>query len=119
VDKVLLHNLVETTETDIIIGTETWRNNSIHSSEIIPTDQYNIFRNDREGSKNNLQFTGWHVTPLGRIIFQVNQSVILFLNAVQQIPIWNIPAYYRILWEIEIVNSLKNYKFDWPQTVHK
>lgn len=27
--------------------------------------------------------------------------------------------YYRILWEIEIVNSLKNYKFDWPQTVHK
>ena len=49
--KALLHNLVETTESDIIIGTETWCNNSIHSSEIIPTDQYNIFRNDREGSK--------------------------------------------------------------------
>jgi hypothetical protein len=47
---------------------------------------------------NNLQFTGWHVTPLGRIIFQVNQSVILFLNAVQQIPIWNIPATFAVKW---------------------
>jgi hypothetical protein len=112
--KVLLHNLVETTETDIIIGTETWRNNSIHSSEIIPTDQYNIFRNDREGSKGGghgvlmavhnriLIPTTYNsqadMSPHLDALYSKSTSLILFLNAVQQIPIWNIPATFAVKW---------------------
>ena len=49
--KVALQNILETTETDVLIGTETWLNNSIYSSEIIPTDQFDVYRNDRDKGK--------------------------------------------------------------------
>ena len=75
--KALLHNLVETTETNIIIGTETWLNNSIHSSEVIPTDQYNIFRNDREGSKGGGVLIAVHNTELIAVKIHHNQRSII------------------------------------------
>ena len=72
--KALLHNLVESTETDIIIGTETWLNNSIHSSGIIPTDQYNIFRNDREGSKGGGVLIAVHNSIICSELFKNNNT---------------------------------------------
>jgi hypothetical protein len=49
--KVALQNLLETTEADVLIGTETWLNDSIYSSEIIPTGQFDVYRNDRDKGK--------------------------------------------------------------------
>lgn len=39
-------NLIETTKPDVIIGTETWLDGSIASSEILPS-HYKVFRRDR------------------------------------------------------------------------
>ena len=47
---VELENLIQSVDVDIIIGTESWLNSSIKSSEIFPSNM-NIFRKDREGSK--------------------------------------------------------------------
>ena len=79
--KALLHNLVETTETDIIIGTETWLNNSIHSSEIIPTDQYNIFRNDREGSKGGGVLIVVHNSIICSELFKSNNTELIAVKS--------------------------------------
>ena len=49
--KVALQNILETTEADVLIGAETWLNDSIYSSEIIPTDQFHVYRNDRDKGK--------------------------------------------------------------------
>ena len=38
--------VLESTSPDIIIGTETWTNNTMHSSELYP-DNYTIYRRDR------------------------------------------------------------------------
>ena len=38
--------LLESTSPDIIIGTETWTNNTMHSSEFYP-DNYTIYRRNR------------------------------------------------------------------------
>ena len=42
-----LGNLIESTDPSIIIGTETWLNDRIHSSEIF-TPSYDVYRNDRK-----------------------------------------------------------------------
>ena len=47
---VELENLIQSVDVDIIIGTESWLNSSIKSSEIFPSNM-NILRKDREGSK--------------------------------------------------------------------
>ena len=39
-------NLLSTTEPDIVIGSETWLNPDIHSSELFPAT-YNVYRKDR------------------------------------------------------------------------
>ena len=49
--KVDLQNLLETTEANVLIGTETWLNDSIYSTEIIPTGQFDVYRNDRDKGK--------------------------------------------------------------------
>ena len=44
-----LWNLVDTSDPDIIFGTETWLNNNITSSEIFPSDMnYYVVRKERE-----------------------------------------------------------------------
>lgn len=45
--------LVENSEPDIIVGTETWLNNNIFSAELLPST-YNIYRRDREDSHGGL-----------------------------------------------------------------
>lgn len=45
--------LVENSEPDIIVGTETWLNNNIFSAELLPST-YNIFRRDRADSYGGL-----------------------------------------------------------------
>lgn len=42
-----LKNLIESAQSDINIGTETWLNASITDSEIFPSN-YNVYRKDRE-----------------------------------------------------------------------
>jgi len=39
-------NIIDSYNPDIIIGTETWLNDSVHNSEIFPPN-YNIYRRDR------------------------------------------------------------------------
>lgn len=57
-----LEALIDSTNPDIIIGTETWLNADVHSSEIFPAG-YNVIRKDRQdrygggvliATKNNL-----------------------------------------------------------------
>ena len=45
--KAELLNIIDSYNPTIILGTETWLNNSIHSSEIFPPS-YNIYRKDRK-----------------------------------------------------------------------
>jgi len=42
-----LYNLLDSTKSDIIFGTETWLDPSIKDSQIYPPG-YNIFRNERD-----------------------------------------------------------------------
>ena len=39
--------LLDTTKPDVIIGTETWLDSSISSSEYFPASRYNVYRRDR------------------------------------------------------------------------
>ena len=39
-------NIIDSYNPEIIIGTETWLNDSVHNSEIFPPN-YNIYRRDR------------------------------------------------------------------------
>ena len=46
-----LEAIIDTTKPDIIIGTETWLDSNIHSSEIIPNYLgFNVHRRDRKGA---------------------------------------------------------------------
>ena len=47
--KVELDNLIHSTNADIVLGTESWLNSSIRSSEIFPANM-NVFRRDKLGS---------------------------------------------------------------------
>lgn len=44
-----LGNIVESTQPDIVIGTESWLHKDIQSSEVFPND-HNCFRKDRKDS---------------------------------------------------------------------
>ena len=45
--KTELDLLLDTTKPDVIIGTETWLDSSISSSEYFPASRYNVYRRDR------------------------------------------------------------------------
>lgn len=45
--KLELQEIIDSAKPDIIIGTETWLDKSIATSEILPTNLYNVYRNDR------------------------------------------------------------------------
>ncbi|XP_061174900.1 uncharacterized protein LOC133184046 [Saccostrea echinata] len=45
--------LIDNSEPDIIVGTETWLNDNIFSAELIPTT-YNVFRRDRADSHGGI-----------------------------------------------------------------
>ena len=47
--KELLLNLIDSSDPDVIIGTESWLNPNIYSSEYFPIG-YNVYRKDREDS---------------------------------------------------------------------
>ena len=47
--KAELLNIIDSYNPNIIIGTETWLTESIHSSEIFPSS-YNVYRKDRKGT---------------------------------------------------------------------
>ena len=53
--QALFNNMIENTKPDIIIGTETWLDNSIPSSEIFP-DNFTVFRKDRQHIIDRNQF---------------------------------------------------------------
>ena len=42
-----LAHLIESTNPDIIIGTESWLNSDISNNSVFPTDKYNVIRRDR------------------------------------------------------------------------
>jgi hypothetical protein len=77
-----------------IIGTETWLNNSIHSSEVIPTDQYNIFRNDREGSKGGGVLIAVHNSIICSELFKSNNTELIAVKIHNQRSII-LSAFYR------------------------
>ena len=41
-------NLLNYTKPDVVCGTESWLNKDIKSSEIFPTNDYQVFRKDRD-----------------------------------------------------------------------
>ena len=45
-----LEALIDTAQPDIVIGTESWLDVTIPSTEHLPTDRFNVFRNDRNGN---------------------------------------------------------------------
>ena len=67
-------NLITSTDTDVIIGTETWLNDSIYSSEVIPTDQFNVYRNDRVNSKGGGALVVVRKTLVSSEIFKGNNN---------------------------------------------
>ena len=46
-------NLIDSTHPDIVIGTESWLHSGIHSSECLPTNQYEVLRRDRGGDDHH------------------------------------------------------------------
>lgn len=72
--KVELLDLLTSSETDIIIGTETWLNNTIYSSEIIPTGQYDEYRNDRDKSRGGGVLIAVRKTLISSEIFKSNDT---------------------------------------------
>jgi hypothetical protein len=61
----------------LIIGTETWLNNTIYSSEIIPTDQYDVYRNDRDNSRGGRVLIAVRKTLISSEIFKSNDTELL------------------------------------------
>ena len=45
-----LEALIDTAQPDIVIGTESWLDETIPSTEHLPTDRFNVFRNDRNSN---------------------------------------------------------------------
>jgi hypothetical protein len=69
--------LNDSTDTDVIIGTETWLNDSIYSSEVIPTDQFDVYRNDRVNSKGGGVLVAVRKTLVSSKIFKSNNNELL------------------------------------------
>jgi hypothetical protein len=69
--------LNDSTDTDVIIGTETWLNDSIYSSEVIPTDQFDVYRNDRVNSKGGGVLVAVRKTLVSSEIFKSNNNELL------------------------------------------
>ena len=61
--KAEISNLLDSTKPDIVIGTESWLHKDIYSSEIFP-DNYEVFRNDRQGKHGHQQGGGVFILVL-------------------------------------------------------
>jgi hypothetical protein len=48
-----LQEIIDSAKPDIIIGTETWLDNTIPSTEFFPTHMFNVFRKDRPPNNKN------------------------------------------------------------------
>jgi len=48
-----LQEIIDSAKPDIIIGTETWLDNTIPSTEFFPTNMFNVFRKDRPSNNKN------------------------------------------------------------------
>ena len=59
--------LLDTTKPDIIIGTETWLDPSISSSEYFPASRYTVYRRDRPPNSKG-QSHG------GRVLIAINSE---------------------------------------------
>ena len=49
-----LEALIDTAQPDIVIGTESWLDETIPSPEHLPTDRFNVFRNDRNSNSGGV-----------------------------------------------------------------
>ena len=61
--KAEISNLLDSTQPDVVIGTESWLHKDIYSSEIFP-DNYEVFRNDRQGKHGHQQGGGVFILVL-------------------------------------------------------
>jgi hypothetical protein len=52
-----LHTCLEMDDPDVLIGSETWLDNSVHNNEIFPSN-YTIFRKDRPPNEKGLTYGG-------------------------------------------------------------
>ena len=43
----MIWEVIDTRKPEIVVGSETWLNNSIHNSEVLPTN-YEVYRKDRK-----------------------------------------------------------------------
>ena len=50
--------IIDSAKPDIIIGTVTWLDNTIQSTEFFPTDMFNVFRKDRPPNNKNKSHGG-------------------------------------------------------------
>ena len=80
--KVALQNLLETTEANVhvLIGTETWLNDSIYSSEIIPTGQFDVNRNDRDKGKGGGVLIAVRRSLICSEIFKRNNTELIYIS---------------------------------------
>jgi hypothetical protein len=78
--KVDLQNLLETTEANVLIGTETWLNDSIYSSEIIPTGQFDVYRNDRDKGKGGGVLIAVRRSLIDSEIFKRNNTELIYIS---------------------------------------
>jgi hypothetical protein len=53
-----LQEIKDSAKPDIIIGTETWFDNTIPSTEFFPTTMFNVFRKDRPPNNKNKSHGG-------------------------------------------------------------
>jgi hypothetical protein len=53
-----LQEIIDSAKPDIIIGTETWSDNTIPSTEFFPTHMFNVFRKDRPPNNKNKSHGG-------------------------------------------------------------
>ena len=80
--KVALQNLLETTEANVhvLIGTETCLNDSIYSSEIIPTGQFDVNRNDRDKGKGGGILIAVRRSLICSEIFKRNNTELIYIS---------------------------------------
>jgi hypothetical protein len=61
----------------VLIGTETWLNDSIYSSEIIPTGQFDVNRNDRDKGKGGGVLIAVRRSLISSEIFKSNNTELI------------------------------------------
>jgi hypothetical protein len=117
---VELQALVTIKNAKIVCLTETWLNADINDSEILPTDQFNIYRRDRDGTGGGV-LAAIHSSivskprpDLAPASSQHIEILVIEINMSRQrkmalVTVYNPPKYTNILQSIQISRARYNY----------